>query len=111
MEISLIVLAVGLVIFLALSLRVIKDNERFATRLPGDAWRICGPGLVIKWPLFNRGWVSLAPGDEGRVSRPGRVTLHDAELLLAHELPVGQNVRLVSFEGHGRHTRVRVEVI
>ena len=105
------VLVVGLITLLVLSLRIIRDSERFATRLPGGGWRICGPGLVIKWPLFNRGWVHLAPGDEGRVARPGLLTVYDVDLALAEALPVGQNVRVTGFEGHGSRTRVRVEVI
>ncbi len=106
-----VVLVVGLIALLVLSLRIIRDSERFATRLPGGAWRICGPGLVIKWPLFNRGWVRLAPGDKGRVARPDQVTVHGVDLALAEALAVGQNVRVTGFEGHGPRTRVRVEVL
>ena len=111
MEISMIVLVVGLIVLLVLSLRIIRDTERFATRFPGGTWRICGPGLVIKWPLLNRGWVRLAPGDEGRVARPDQVTIHGVDLVLAEALPVGQNVRVTGFEGHGPRTRARVEVV
>ena len=104
---ALILLAVA-AIFVALSIRIAGENERFAVFMVGSFAGFKGPGLVLKVPGTSD-LVRIALGAEGEVQSNELVSIGTRSIpyVSAGSVRSGAKVRVSGFET----ARVKVEPV
>jgi regulator of protease activity HflC (stomatin/prohibitin superfamily) len=94
---ALVILGIPFLLILA-SIRIAKEQERFAVFVLGRFFALKGPGLVISLPLIQRS-VRLAIGEKGRFKGDGIAEFRGYGLPVTTDTSVGLNtpVRICSF--------------
>ena len=91
-------LIVVITIFLATTIRVVKENERFAVNRMGRFIGFRGPGLVLKM-MSHDDWVRISSGDRGEVVAFGLAKFKGIDLPVEAQEPVriGDFIRITGF--------------
>jgi len=92
------ILVIG--IYLAASIRISQENERFAVYRMGRFMGLKGPGLALKMPGATTTFVRLSLGEEGEIQS------NELALFSGNPIPyqanvtpkVGTRVRIVGFD-------------
>jgi hypothetical protein len=98
-----ILLGVPFLLILA-SIRMAKEQERFAIFMLGRFFALKGPGLVVSLPLVQKA-VCLAIGDKGRSKGDGIAEFRGYGLRVIGDTSIGINapVRIRSFSNSQVH--------
>ncbi len=106
MDYGLLILVAVAVIYVALSIRIAGENERFAVFMVGRFAGLKGPGLVLRVPGAS-GLVRIALGAEGEVQSNELVSIGSRSLpyVAGGSVRSGAKVRVSGFET----ARVKVE--
>ena len=91
-----------LIVILYQSIKIAKENERFAVFVLGRFLDFKGPGLILVAPYTHR-VIRLKVGDVGRVKGPGFVTFGEEDVPVGglSSFRVGQSVRIDRFDESG----------
>ena len=70
----------GLLLFLLLFSRILRESQRATTMLFGRHPIIKGPGIVLKFPFIHQDWRKHSVGDLGTLKNPRAAIFKDAEV-------------------------------
>ncbi len=96
---ALIVIVIA-VVYLAMSIRVAKENERFAVFLLGRFAGFKGPGLVLKMPGGSSKFARIALGSQGEI-QSNELALFEGNAMpykAVTSVRAGAKVRVTGFE-------------
>ena len=95
---SYLLVALFLVIWLSLALKIAAEGERFAVYMLGRFHSYKGPGLVLVVPFTQRVH-RLRVGDVGVMSGSGFATFGDVDVPVQDDFDTGQSIRIDGFDG------------
>lgn len=109
MDYGMLIVISILMLYLAMSFRIAKDNERFAVWTLGRFAGFKGPGLVLKMPGGNAQFARITLGAEGLIQSNELALFGDHAIpyQAATSVRAGGKVRITGFE----KSAVRVEVL
>ena len=96
-----LILIILIIIYLAASLRVASEHQRFALFRLGRYFGLKGPGVIIMMPIIDRCF-QIAVGDQGLLIKDGIGKFKEAELPVDHSenISTGSRIKVKGFSNN-----------